>query len=78
MRYPKIMVLLIITLNKVGAGPFGIVDNMLDCNIMASKLQSGYYIHLLTPNIEKSMNLLIPSYGLNIIATVFLQGWLWY
>ena len=43
----------------MGGSPFGVVANMLDCNIIVSefKLQSNYYIHFRT--LRKGMKPLI-------------------
>ena len=46
--------------------PYDVMVNMQDCEIIESefKLQSCYYIHFRTNNLEKSMNLLIlPAMG---------------
>ena len=65
----------------VGENPFGIVANMLDCNIVINKSENQlyYYIHFKTITFGKGMKPLFPSsYGLNSTTTVFLLRWLWH
>ena len=57
--------------------------NVLDCGLEVNKLklQLCYYINFQTDNFGKDMNFIIPpppSYGLNSITAVLLQGWFWY
>ena len=55
----------------------GVVANMLDYNNLVSKfkLYLYYYIHYQTNTLRVGINLLIPpSYALNSIITVLLQG----
>ena len=61
--------------NKSWGNPYGIMVNMPDCNIVASKflLQSCYYVLFMTNILRKGMNPII--YGLNSDTTVFLQVW---
>ena len=56
-------------------GAHSIMANMLDFDIIVSKLEpSCYYNHFLDNSHEKSMNPLIPaSYGLNTITAVLLH-----
>ena len=54
---------------------------VLDCSLKVSKfeVQLPCYIHFLTNTLWKNMNSLIPpSYGLDNITAVVLQGWFRY
>ena len=69
------------TKNVLGVIPHGVVDNVLDCDIIVSefKLPSNSYIHFWTNALVKDMNLIIfPCYGLNNTTITLLQGWLWH
>ena len=44
----------------------------------STELQSHYYVHIWTNTLEKGMNLILPSYELNSVTAVFLQGWPWH
>ena len=50
-------------LNYNRRSPSGVVDNVLDCNIVVDKfvLQSRYYVHFRVNNLRKGMNFLIPT-----------------
>ena len=59
----------------------GVMVKALDCGIVVSefKLQSCYYVQFRTNTHGKGMNTPYPpSYGLNSIIAVLLEGWLWY
>ena len=60
------------TLNK--GSPYGVVANMLDCNI-----NSYSYAPFQTITLGKGMNaFMFPGYRLNSSNIVFLLGWLWH
>ena len=58
----------------------GIMANVLDCNIIVKefKLQSCYYIYFQTQEKYKITDYPSPSYRLNSVTAVLLQGWLWH
>ena len=57
--------------------PYGVVANMLDCNIIVSKfkLKLCYYVHFWINTTAKSKLSCLSSYGLNSTTIVLLQGW---
>ena len=58
----------------------GIMTNMLDCGLGVSEfdLQSCNYVYFRTNALRKDMNpFILPSYGLDSIIAVFLQGGIW-
>ena len=60
--------------------PGGVMAKAMDCGIVVSEfeLQSRYYIHFRINDLEKGMKPYPPSYGLNSIATVLLEGLFWH
>ena len=58
----------------------GVVDNLLDCDIVVSEFepQLQYSVHFQTNRFRKGMSHLSPTNGLNSTITVLLQRWLWH
>ena len=79
--YIPCILLIYFIFHKVFGNTYGIVANVLNCDIEVSEfeLQLRYYIHFRTNSLEKATNSLIPPrWTLNSTYTLFLQGWLWH